>query len=205
MWRTINGNRVLDGDEARVFIAALTSLVTCVQSEEDYETGVELFDSFTSAQRCGLLVEIGFGLLDPRIPCVEPNAANESAVAAVFRNLIALLEGEPECSATNWRDLVDKAFAPIGAGIDEDLGESGKYDWDSKVELLQGQILWDADYEMGDQLLDMDPERSARLRQQLTISDDYYAAVPDDPTEERARQLAASLLRFCAARLESLR
>ncbi len=122
----------------------------------------------------------------------------------MFRHLITLLEGEAECSATNWRDLVDKAFAPIGAGIDEDLGEGGEYGCEFKIECLQNQILWDADYEMGDRLLDMAPDRSARLRRQLTISDDYYAAVPDDPAEERARQLAASLLRFCAARLESL-
>ena len=53
-------------------------------------------------------------------------------------------------------------------------------------------MLWDNDWEADDPL-DVAPEESRLLKSVLGIPDDYYIAVPPDPSDAQAEQLLAEL------------
>ncbi len=76
-----------------------------------------------------------------------------------------------------------------------------KWDYSKKrksVGRLEGQILWDYDWEMEEQL-DAAPDVSQRLKQEMGINDDYFIAVPPDPTDEEAERLLLELRELMAA------
>ena len=60
-------------------------------------------------------------------------------------------------------------------------------------------ILWDADYEYDDLFLDRPPEEARELRKEMLISDDYFAAIAEDLSEEQAEASVAELRKLCTA------
>ena len=69
MWHTNNGDRTLEGAEARVFAEALWDFVCEMEVDEgDYDIGLEVFDRLTYGQKVSVLSIIGNGLLNPDVP-----------------------------------------------------------------------------------------------------------------------------------------
>jgi len=66
-------------------------------------------------------------------------------------------------------------------------------DWDLLIECLEGRVLWDDDWDMVDHL-DATPEVARRAKAKLGISDDYFVAIPDDPSDAEAERLLAELI-----------
>lgn len=70
-------------------------------------------------------------------------------------------------------------------------------EWGWLLEEFEDHILWDADYAMGDDFLDLPPDEAREKLQRCRIDPDYYLAVPDEPGEAgliAARQTLARLL-----------
>ncbi len=74
-------------------------------------------------------------------------------------------------------------------------GSTDKEEWDFLILCLEARVLWNNDREE-EKGLDVPPEDSRRLKEQLGIADDYYVAVPPDPSEEQAEFLLEELRRL---------
>jgi hypothetical protein len=62
---------------------------------------------------------------------------------------------------------------------------------------LEGRVLWDNDWEI-DVCLDADPDIGRRMRRELGIDDDYFVAVPPDPTDAEVERLLGELCELTA-------
>jgi hypothetical protein len=51
------------------------------------------------------------------------------------------------------------------------------------------EILDDYDFSMEKNFMDMPPDEAAALKRQLNIDPDYFVAVVEDPTPERAAEI----------------
>jgi hypothetical protein len=60
----------------------------------------------------------------------------------------------------------------------EDLDE-----WEVLVDSLSDGVLWDEDWRDNESLLDADPKASQAVKKLMGIVENYYIAVPPDPTE----------------------
>ena len=58
---------------------------------------------------------------------------------------------------------------------------------------LADAVLWDEDWRDNESLLDADPKASRAVKKLLGIDEDYYVAVPPDPTDEEMKGVWATL------------
>jgi hypothetical protein len=65
--------------------------------------------------------------------------------------------------------------------------------WDVLVASLADGVLWDEDWKDSESLLDADPKASGAVKKLLGIDEDYYIAVPPDPTDEEMEGVWATL------------
>jgi hypothetical protein len=71
-------------------------------------------------------------------------------------------------------------------------------EWSDLIDVLRDRILWDdRDYLAGSFFLDLDPDLGCTLKEQLGIPEDYYSAVPVEPTRRGLEDVRASLRRIC--------
>jgi hypothetical protein len=54
-------------------------------------------------------------------------------------------------------------------------------------------VLWDHDWALVDHL-DAAPEAARRVKSELGIAEDYYVAIPGDPSDADAERLLAELM-----------
>jgi hypothetical protein len=91
MWHTPEGDRVLTGNEAKLFLASLRFMADILE-DDDHEDAwsfrVEVFDRLTLGQKLTMLRDVARALLDPTESMPELSAVNEGTVAAVYQNLL---------------------------------------------------------------------------------------------------------------------
>ena len=100
----------------------------------------------------------------------------DAAVACEFGEL-------PE--GPSWREQAIAAGREVGI---EDLPDPSDQDfdeWDLLIEGLECRLLWDDDWDMADHL-DAAPEVARRIKRKLGILDDYFVAIPRDPSDADA-------------------
>lgn len=208
MWRTQYGDRTLVGAEAVLFAEALSSLLDEATSGtvDDYEVGIECFDNLTFGQRVSVLSIIGYGLLRTDTPAVRLTAVLEGTIAAVFQHLHDMITFEIDTPGfgTCWRELViaarkqmeddDAERAQIPEPTCEDLDE-----WDFQMQRLSEAVLWDGDYEDAQLYIDFSPEKSKELRSMMGIPDDYFMAIADDLTDDKAQVKIKELRKLCGS------
>jgi hypothetical protein len=85
------------------------------------------------------------------------------------------------------REGNDDWEGPLPEPANDDL------EWDCLLDCLPDRILWDADYEMGREFLDADPDVSRELLHQMRIGDGYYLALAPDPRDEELEQIRRRL------------
>ena len=123
----------------------------------------------------------------------------------VFRHVadkVAMELSEPDYKAAGplWREL--GLAASRAAGI-EDLpdvlpaADENPNAWLLLVDCLEDRVLWDNDWEM-DVYLDADPGVRRRMRRELGIGDEYFVAVPPDPTDAEVERLLSELRELTA-------
>ena len=200
MWHTNNGDRTLEGAEARLFAGTLHDFITKMAVfDGDYDTGLEVFDRLEFGQKFSLLSVIGNGLLKPDVPMHKLTAAVESAIAAVFNHLkaeVCIEIDEPEIQS-NWRKMILAARRQAGG---EELPEESCEDyeeWDIEIECLASMILWDSDYEDERLFLDKPPEEAREFKGIMGMSDDYFLEIPEDLKPEQIKAKLAELKKLC--------
>ncbi len=189
VYRTPNGERILLGAERQLFEDSVAMMVDHL-SVDDCDFGVPVFDELQRGQKLFALYRTARGLLRPDERPPELTAFIEATVAAVYRHTLdmAIQEiEEPEFAGHNpsWRKLICEA-AREDDTIEEIPPETSnnKEDWELMIECLEGNVLWDADFEAQDRL-DADPDTSRQLNEILGISDNYYTDVAYDPPDDQ--------------------
>lgn len=204
MYNTPAGIRVLQGAERRLFVESLAMIVDNL-SVGDVPFDAVVFDDLQRNQKIAALHTVAKALLCDEESAPELTASIEAATAMVFRHaadMVAMELSEPDDTAAepSWRELVLAACGD--AGIDDlpDVLPATNDDcdaWLMLVDCLEGRVLWDNDWEM-DVCLDADPEASRRVRRELGIDDDYFVAVPPDPTDAEVERLLGELRELTA-------
>jgi len=201
MWRTSKGDRVLKGAEAELFRAAAGSLLeyACNCHDESACTGHAAFDRLTWHQQISALAFVCHALLRPEIPVPQHTASNEAAIATVFGHIEVLLdedEGTDEPGETEAESMIQSAARETGIiaryvemGSDEEEITS---DYQCLIQALTDRVLWDDDYS-DNEISDLPPETIQIGKQMLGIADEYYTAVPDDPSEGETKTLIKQL------------
>ena len=198
MWNTQDGIRKLVGKERRLFSAAARSLFhrlgELADIEVDWNSGSPAFDSIPIENRRWLLLLVAEALLGDE-PDPSLGAWNEGAVLAVFNHLKEEVQFEidyqPEGALDEpaymrsrvhdaWMEHIDKTeMAEYGEeeGPHQPLDSTDFDEWDSKIEFLADQILFDRDCE-DETVMDLNPAIAEMCKQQLGIHEDYYVSIP---------------------------
>lgn len=210
MWRMHTGDRVLTEAEWAVFAAGLDLLWDEVEQDisdgtDDSDTGVGAFDRLTPEQKLALLAAVATAVRDPAVPCPRHTAANEGAVAAVFRTVQDLLADELDPGPPGGDDTTELRRMLLAAagdpdGREEPLPAATSTDpepWGWLLEEVEDRVLWDADHEMGDLFLDLPPGEARERLGMAGIDPDYYLESPPEPGDRglvAARRALARLL-----------
>ena len=81
MWHTNNGDRTLEGAEAKLFAYTLWDFLCELEVEGgDFDAGLKAFDCLTYGQKLSVLSAVANGLLKPDVPIRKLTAAVESAL-----------------------------------------------------------------------------------------------------------------------------
>ena len=201
MYHTPLGIRVFQGAERRLFVESLAMIVDNL-SIVDGPFDIAVFDRLQRNQKIAVLHAMAKGLLCGQEPAPRLTAAIEAAVATVFLQSHAMISlelddefDELEEDAPphlSWCELI--LAAGREAEIDDlpSVTEDDPDEWELLLDCLEDRVLWDCDWEMEEQL-DADPDVSQRVKREMGISDDYFIAVPPDPTDEEAERLLLEL------------
>jgi hypothetical protein len=213
MWHTPSGQRTLTGHEAsliRALAASVFEMLNLAFECDDgchWRGGVTLFDALPVAQKITLLASVCDAMLRDDAPCPPLDAVHEAAVATLYETLRRDLEGEidaaesyPDQDCTYLRCLALAAIRQVDGGDGElpDPESSDLNDWHVVADVLAAGVLWDDDWDMPDLVMDKDPETARLIKESLSISDDYYTAVPPEPSDKDI-DAARALLRRVAA------
>jgi len=202
MWRTQDGERTLVGAEARLFAECLWDLISegNLDEQEDYELGIAVFDSLSYPQQIAVLHEVGCALLKLEVPSPRLTAVSEGGVAAVFRHLRLSVEieiDEPPLYHPTWCQLIAGACRECGVPDVPKVSSADVTAWNDCILALEDRILWDADYESGDDFLDGPPHVDEATKEMFGVSDDYFTAIPPDPRPEQVPRLREELVALC--------
>ena len=194
MWRTNSGNRILSPEEWACFCMGLGSLRDEIESDlhcdsDDSESGVAIFDRLTPEQKLALLADVSVALHDPEVPIPPLTAINEGAVAAVLKrfwfDLCLELELSEELSQSadeeapfqHRRLLLAAFYDELEADELPALSETDEGEWILLMESLEDRILWDRDFALTDEVLDLPPEAMEEGLQQLRIDREYFVCI----------------------------
>jgi len=202
MWHTAAGLRTLSGAEAALVRESLEDVAQGIQRELEGcarvgRCAVPIFHALRPEQKLALLCEVGEALLLPETPVPDLNALNEATVGVLYENIehriLAELENDtgPEQSRYYWRRLVLATLEESRAEAEHDPFPDGVPDimcrdrdeWILFVECLTDRVLWDNDWMDGDVYLDLPPEHAKKLKRMMGVTEDYYTAIPPDPSE----------------------
>jgi len=212
MWRTEDGDRVLTEAEWKLFATGLDLLLDWVDSDitsgvsDIAQVGMKAFDLLTPEQKYAALADVSLALRDESTPAPFQTAANEAAIAAVFDCVLSMIETEIEAQLDGLSEfgisVRQRVLDAIGNDPDRedelplpDCTENA--DWRFLLQEIESRVLWDYDFAMGDELLDLPPEQSRAILERLTIDPDYYLATPRDPNRQelvQARKTLAKLM-----------
>lgn len=204
-WRTQIGERTLKGAEATLIRESLGHVADMVEEEiagndDPWEFGVPVFDQLEARAKLAVLVEVGWALLRDTKTCPKLTAINESAVAILFANVEESIQFEVDAQKVDfedlvfWRPLVLAIYDETGDTIDLPAPDCTDMDeWNLLMQVLSDRILWDDDFNDADRFLDAPPHQADTLRQMLSIDEDYYRAIPPDPTDAELPGIRAKL------------
>ena len=200
MYDTPAGVRVLQGPERSLFVTSLGMIVDLLRTD-DFAVDIAVFDDLQRNQKIAVLHTIGHALLRDDTPAPDLTAVIEGAVASVFEHIRTMVMQEIELPPDNeyfddnlptWRELVLAAARELELEEYPHPKSRDEETWDFLLECLIGTVLWDNDFE-DDAQLDVSPETSRYLKSTLGMPDNYYVAVPPDPSDDEAENLLQEL------------
>ena len=188
MWHTVQGLRVIVGNEAALVRASVGMMINTLVAEgrEDAEQdiiGIDWFDQWDWRQRCWLLDEVTTSLLTRRPP-PPPAAMWEAAIDAIFCNIfdLACLEIDapaPVHGTKTWRQSVIDAFR---CQRDHDpCVTSDQCDpqlWQIVITQLADGILGARMYQRAESFRDNEMEATQRFLVSKGLPEDYLVQIP---------------------------
>jgi hypothetical protein len=206
MYNTPDGIRVLQGSERRLIVESLGMIVDMLTLDE-FPTDIQVLEDLTRNQRIATYHAAARALLVEDEPPPTLTAVIEGAVASVYRQVRDMISMELDAAeldaaefdfgelpeAPSWRERAIAAGREVGIEDLPDPDDQDFDDWDLLIECLEGRVLWDDDWEMVDHL-DAAPEVARRIKGELGILDDYFVAIPRDPSDADAERLLAELM-----------
>ncbi len=198
---------MLQRAERQLFVESLGMIVDMLTLDE-FSTDIQVLEDLARNQTIATYHAAARALLAEDEPPPALTAVIEGAVASVYRHVRDMISLELDIADVD--DTVNFDFGElpdgpswreraIAAGREveiEDLPDPDSQDfddWDLLIECLEGRVLWDDDWDMVEHL-DATPEVARRAKAKLGISDDYFIAIPDDPTDAEAGRLLAELI-----------
>jgi len=223
MWRTPEGNTTFTGPYALMLARGIQAMLNDIDDALEYDAvhklGHRAFDCLTPEQKTWTLHRVAYGLLDPKTPVCHHTAFLEAAIACIFRQLESEVDAEicyaaefaDELEADDnrdhafyWRNTLLVPYNVVEMEFPDDLRDDNPLtaesdnmdDWRGTLEVLECQIFWDADYDMLE-FNDMEPDEATALRAWLTIDDEYYSTIPEDPKHPAAKKLLKEIEKLC--------
>lgn len=219
MYNTPLGIRILQGAERMLFVESLGMIVDNMRVF-DHEFGIAVFDDLGRNQKIAILHFAARSLLSGDQPPPPLTAVLEGAVAGIYQHVREMLAMELEerdedpseeldwldgdtvedtdFDLPTWRERVFAACRELGVGGDLPTPDNRNRDaWDIPLTGLEDCVLWDTDWGM-QEALDANPDASRRAKAELGIDEDYFVAVPPDPTDEEADRLLVELIELTA-------
>lgn len=206
MWWTQQGERTLTGAEAALFREALGVTVDqALQSLDDDDAfGFPQFDRLTGNARLALLAEVGSALLREDVPMPDLNSLRELTVAVIYDQIVTFVScevdgdgsGDNASHRTAWREMILAACREQEIDPGEGLPAKDcddQSDWEFLIEELRDCILWDEDWAIEDEVLDLDPAVARATKKFMNIADDYFRGIPPDPNEDELRKILDTL------------
>ena len=201
MWRTSLGERVLRGNEARVFRECLAEFLEefCSSEDEDFPLGIPVFDAMTRDQKLAMLALVAKGLLREDVPVPTLSAVTEGSVGAVFRYLgdVVGMELDTPEMGEEWRSKILAACRETGAEQLPKRSCTDPEEWDLCIGWLEDRIFWDRDWEGDMSVLDADPGVSKTIRKLAGITDSYFVEIAPEPTAAELKQARTDLRELC--------
>ena len=171
--------------------------------EDDWPgIGIAVFDNLSQHQKQAAILIVAKALLDPACEPPDVTAVLAGTVYAIYSHVESAVEMEIGHETSVRQLLLDAADeidywnkANDGLPPDEEPAMPPAPDcpnlseWGELVEALRIEILDDYDFSMEKQFMDMPPHEAAALKRQLNIDPDYFVAVVEDPTPERAAEI----------------
>jgi hypothetical protein len=221
MWHASSGKTTFSGPYGLMLAEGIGQMLEEMndlhEMDEEYEIGLRAFDALTREQKIWSLRQVAFGLLDEKTSIIALTAYLEATIAAIFNHIDTSIQFELDIETDResdpvddydyffWRKLVLAAFESVG-GNSPEICESDDelltaecrdiQEWQFAFEVIEGHVLWDADYE-DDDMVDMTPEHGAAARNMFGIADGYYVSVPDDPKPNVAKKLVKETAKLC--------
>jgi len=216
MWHAPEGNTTFTGPYALMLARGISSMLedlgNALEYNDDFECTHRAFGCLTTEQKIWTLHRVAHGLLDSQTPACHHTACLEAAIACIFRRLEDEVEmeidnaNEPAMAGDQfyWRKTLFLPYEQTGANSPEVLEddeplilESDDVDaWHWTIEVLEGHVLWDADYDM-QHFGDMEPDKASVLRTMFAIGDEYYSTIPEDPKRPVAKKLLTEIEKLC--------
>ncbi|MFT3881794.1 MAG: hypothetical protein QM703_19310 [Gemmatales bacterium] len=146
------------------------------------------------------MAQVADALHDPDRSPPDLYAYNEATVSAVYEMLKGAVQDEIVCDDDkSLRTVIwDAIDLEVREEMDtKDMDAMTESEWYSLIDGFEEEILWDGDYDMEDLIMDLPAEQANAIKEQLTISEDYFTAIPPEPTTimlETARSTLRRLL-----------
>jgi len=204
MWPTLDGVRVLKGDEATLVRDALDVMVDQLTAElrddaEQHLYGIDWFDQWDCEQRIWLLEQIAIGLLTPESP-PPPAAIWEATIDTLLVQVIELISDEidrglPIDNEHSWRRRVIDAFeCQQGKAAIVDGDETELRQWRSVVTRIANAILGVTCYQQAESFRDGDSEQTCRFLMEKGMPPDFLQRIPPLQTAEQTERSLQRIL-----------
>lgn len=201
MWHTERGDRVLKGAEAKIFAESLLDLVDRQLYEEScFNADIPVFDSLTYPQKIVVLHQAGQALFHSEVAMPALSSVLEGAVAVVICNIQGLVEEEidlADAGDTSIRSLVGQACRDLEIHEVPSDECDDPNEWVFCVDCLHDAILWDSDYLGEVNFVDLPPDQSAALKEEMGVADDYFQGIVQDPPPKQLAALLSELEKLC--------
>ena len=198
MWPTIDGLRVLRGEEADLVRRAIGEMIGELTGEWERDQtqrvyGVDWFDQWDVEQRIWLLEQVATALLQQDQPPPPTAAIYEASVDALFCHIVQAIAEEMDTanrieSDLSWRQGLKDAFR-VQQGrpprIDEDETEIRQ--WYSLATQVADTILGQTSYQRAEPFRDREAKVTERFLEQRALPKDYLQKIPPLRTNSETR------------------
>lgn len=206
-WKTPKGNRILAGAEARMIRETIDWMVDLIDADAEmgvpWSFEIDLFDRQQPPVQMALLSDVAVGLLCETGSIRSMNALREATVAAIFsciqQGIAIEIDSEESADDTKHRQVVIDAAEEVQKDDSTNLPHPLCCDmdeWETVVEGLSSRILWDRDFEL-ESLTDLCPEDIQKVKSSTGINQQYFSAIPPEPTADELNQHRDLLRKLC--------